>query len=94
LTDSLEAAAQAHCPLVIITEDVNGEALATCILNKLHGQLQVVAITAPGFGDNCKYILSNLAILPGGTIFTDELDMGRSCTITCILVLILLLPTL
>jgi chaperonin GroEL len=49
---SLEAAAQARRPLVIFAEDVDGEALAACILNKLRGQLQVAAVKAPGFGDN------------------------------------------
>ena len=72
---SLEAAVQARRPLVIIAEDVDGEALAACILNKLRGQLQVVAVKAPGFGDNRKSVLGDLAILTGGTVFTDELDI-------------------
>ncbi|KAF4608499.1 chaperonin [Pleurotus pulmonarius] len=72
---SLEAAAQARRPLVIIAEDIDGEALAACILNKLRGQLQVAAVKAPGFGDNRKSILGDLAILTGGTVFTDELDI-------------------
>ncbi|KAG5642943.1 chaperonin [Asterophora parasitica] len=72
---SLEAAAQARRPLVIIAEDIDGEALAACILNKLRGQLQVAAVKAPGFGDNRKSILGDLGILTGGTVFTDELDI-------------------
>ena len=71
----LEAAAQTRRPLLIISEDVDGETLAACILNKLRGQLQVAGIRAPGFGDNRKSILGDLAILTGGTVFTDERDI-------------------
>jgi chaperonin GroEL len=70
-----EAVAKARRPLVIIKEDVDGEALAACILNKLCGQLQVAALAAPGFGDNRKLILGDLAILTRGTVFTDVLDI-------------------
>jgi chaperonin GroEL len=72
---SLEPAAQARRHLVIITDDVDSEALAACILNKLRGQLQVVAVKTPGFGDNRMSILGDLAILMGGTVFTDDLDI-------------------
>lgn len=72
---ALEASQQQRRPLVIIAEDIDGEALAVCILNKLRGQLQVAAVKAPGFGDNRKSILGDLAILTDGTVFTDELDI-------------------
>ncbi|CAG7556691.1 unnamed protein product [Fusarium equiseti] len=72
---ALEVSTQQRRPLVIIAEDIEGEALAVCILNKLRGQLQVAAVKAPGFGDNRKSILGDLAILTDGTVFTDELDI-------------------
>ncbi|DAA77084.1 TPA_exp: Uncharacterized protein A8136_6850 [Trichophyton benhamiae CBS 112371] len=72
---ALEASTTLRRPLVIIAEDIDGEALAVCILNKLRGQLQVAAVKAPGFGDNRKSILGDIGILTNATVFTDELDM-------------------
>jgi chaperonin GroEL len=72
---ALEASTQLRRPLVIIAEDIDGEALAVCILNKLRGQLQVAAVKAPGFGDNRKSILGDIGILTNATVFTDELDI-------------------
>src|SRR5205814_556310 len=72
---AIEIYTKQRLPLVIIAEDVDGEALTVCILNKLRGQLQVAAVKAPGFGDNRKSILGDIAILTNGTVFTDELDL-------------------
>nr|ACZ26340.1 heat shock protein 60 kDa [Trichophyton mentagrophytes] len=72
---ALEASTTLRRPLVIIAEDIDGVALAVCILNKLRGQLQVAAVKAPGFGDNRKSILGDIGILTNATVFTDELDM-------------------
>ncbi|ORX62881.1 hsp60-like protein [Hesseltinella vesiculosa] len=71
---AMEAAATQRRPLLVIAEDVDGEALAACILNKLRGQLQVACVKAPGFGDNRKSILGDLAILTNSAVFSDELD--------------------
>jgi len=74
--------------LVVIAEDIDGEALATLVLNKLRGMLNVVAVKAPGFGDRRKAMLQDMAVLTGGTVITEELgrklesaqvaDMGRA----------------